>query len=189
MRRPRLPAALSLVALGLAACAFAGRSAAAEEPEPTIYKWVDQNGIAHYTTDRKRVPSNLRNRIQSVDELRRERGAPPPRALGGSEAWAVRDAGARPEQQPVGTASFRQIDPVSAARRTELDGRIRELETELAQEEQRLKELISEARLEEDKPAPLYGRPELEELARRFPQLQADLAVLRAERRRLDQEP
>jgi len=186
MRRLRVRAALSLAVLALVASA--GQGAAAEEPAPAIYKWVDQNGIAHYTTDRSRVPSNLRDRIQSVEELRRQLEAPPPRGLGGGETWAMRDAGTPPERV-VGTASFREVDPVTLARMSELDGRISELEGELAQEEERLKALISEARMEEGKPAPLYGRPELEELAHRFPQLQADLAVLRAERRRLDQEP
>ena len=33
---------------------------------PKIYKWVDANGIAHYTVDPDRIPKALRNRIQSV---------------------------------------------------------------------------------------------------------------------------
>ena len=67
MRRPAACAALSIWLLGLPALA-------AEETErPTIYKWVDENGIAHYTTDKKRIPKNLRNRIRDAEEVKRER--------------------------------------------------------------------------------------------------------------------
>jgi hypothetical protein len=34
---------------------------------PSIYKWIDENGIAHYTTDRSRIPSGLRRRIEQLD--------------------------------------------------------------------------------------------------------------------------
>jgi hypothetical protein len=198
------------VALGLA---LAGPVAAAEDAPPRIYKWVDENGVAHYTTNRDRIPSNLRNRIRSVDELKREQAAaPPPEAAGeaadaaGTSAtpptsdvgparndmYSVRDVGvglAPPSGSGDNPSAPRVVDPVVRERMQELDGRIAELETELAKEEQKLKALISEARDQPGAPAPLYGRPELDELARRFPELQAEIGKLRAERRRLDLEP
>lgn len=57
------PCALALVLLAAVAGA---------EEKPRIYKWVDANGIAHYTTDRDRIPKALRDRIQSI-----ERSSPP----------------------------------------------------------------------------------------------------------------
>lgn len=263
----------------LLALAFAGRSLAADGSPPTIYKWVDENGIAHYTTNKKRVPRNLRNRIRSVDEVKREQekaeldaapsaapaadtgttdaGLPdvesealgdqtfregplgaqaapgpepatpiapaaapaaaaaapatpqlPPPSPGatpvggppaGTDIYAVRDASDdRGTTADVGDAAGNgplfelepsegdSIDPNAAARRNEIDGLIAGLEAELAKDERRLKELISGATMEEGKPAPLYGVPELEELAHRFPKIQAEIAALRAERRALD---
>lgn len=54
-----------LVAVGLAATA-------ASADAPRIYKWVDSNGIAHYTTDPDRIPKSLRNRIESLDRTEPE---------------------------------------------------------------------------------------------------------------------
>ena len=45
-----------------------------EAPAPVIYKWVDENGIAHYTTDRERIPRELRDRFV-LPERPRERPA------------------------------------------------------------------------------------------------------------------
>jgi uncharacterized small protein (DUF1192 family) len=259
MRRPC--ALRTAAATGLLVLALAGRSVAAEGSAPTIYKWVDENGIAHYTTNKKRIPRNLRNRIRSLDEVKREQeqaapapapapatdasrqdfvegddplfadepgsgepgqaplapaaaaaAAPTPAAAGppapaaaprggppvGTDVYAVRDAGddfgtvagGQPlEDDPLfedEPSEGQAVDPNAAARIGELDERIAALEAELAKDERRLKELISGARLEEGKPAPLYGVPELEELARRFPRIQAEIAALRAERRALD---
>ena len=46
--------------------AFCAIAAAAHAEAPTIYKWVDENGITHYTTDRNRIPSAIRDRVESV---------------------------------------------------------------------------------------------------------------------------
>ena len=255
MRRLGAAAALAIPLL----CAGASHAAEEEPGRPTIYKWVDENGIAHYTTDRKRVPRNLRNRIRDVDEVRAEQAAPPPAtspaaappatgvagaappakptappatdtsagtttaaagataagAAAGtsspapyppltgpptrSDIYSVQDAGSEPAGGSVREGDFRDgeepllddpprmLDPAMAARRHELDQQIAGLEAELAKEERRLKELISVAREVDGQPAPLYGVPELEELARRFPELQAQIAALQAERRALEQ--
>lgn len=47
----------------LVAALLAG-SALAEAP--TIYKWIDSNGVAHYTTDKSRIPSEIRTRVERV---------------------------------------------------------------------------------------------------------------------------
>lgn len=274
MRRLGAAAALAIPLL----CAGASHAAEEEPERPTIYKWVDENGIAHYTTDRKRVPKNLRNKIRDVDEMRAEQAIPPPppptpapappatgvagatppppappsagapagtasatdtftgtapptgaaagtataaagaTAAGAatgttspapyppltgpptrSDIYSVQDAGSEPEGGSVREGDFRDgeeplidgepatLDPAMLARRNELDQQIAGLEVELAKEERRLKELISVAKEVDGQPAPLYGVPELEELARRFPELQGQIAALRAERRALEQ--
>lgn len=272
MRRLGAAAALAIPLL----CAGASHAAEEEPERPTIYKWVDENGIAHYTTDRKRVPKNLRNKIRDVDEMRAEQAIPPPpppapappatgvagatppppappsagapagtasatdtftgtapptgaaagsataaagaTAAGSatgttspapyppltgpptrSDIYSVQDAGSEPEGGSVREGDFRDgeeplidgepatLDPALLARRNELDQQIAGLEVELAKEERRLKELISVAKEVDGQPAPLYGVPELEELARRFPELQGQIAALRAERRALEQ--
>jgi hypothetical protein len=86
MRRVRLLLPVWLLVVGLAAGARA--------EAPVIYKWVDENGVAHYTTDRGRIPSSIRDRVlqggeaaRGADWLRRDAGtgqptpaAPPPSA-------------------------------------------------------------------------------------------------------------
>lgn len=47
----------------LVAALLAG-SALAETP--TIYKWIDSNGVAHYTTDKRRIPNEVRTRVERV---------------------------------------------------------------------------------------------------------------------------
>jgi len=61
-------AALCAAALALSGAA-ANRSAASEEerPPPRIYRWVDENGIAHYTTDPQRIPRALRSQIPRAE--------------------------------------------------------------------------------------------------------------------------
>jgi hypothetical protein len=66
---PRARRALALAAAcGLALAAHAARAeedAPAGAP-PTIYKWVDANGIAHYTTDLGRVPRSVRGSVRAL---------------------------------------------------------------------------------------------------------------------------
>jgi hypothetical protein len=210
---------LAAFVLPVLAAVLLGSPLAADEvaPErPAIYKWVDENGIAHYTTDRKRIPSNLRNRIRDADSIRAEQAAPAAASRAraqdaartdaglarpapkSDEVWAVRDEGTGSEAESVARGGFTESgdpdgsaapipeDPATRAERADLDNRIATLEQELARDEERLKQLISDARPEAEQPVPLYRDPELEEIATRFPQIQADLAALRARRRSLD---
>jgi hypothetical protein len=89
------PALGRALLLGSAFVFAAAPHAAAEDVvgPPPIYKWVDSNGVAHYTTDLGRVPRSVRGSV---------------RQLGGSEpageGYATRDvppAGGRPSAEPV----------------------------------------------------------------------------------------
>jgi hypothetical protein len=62
MPAPRLPRLLASAWIAVASAIAPVLVARAEQP--TIYKWVDANGVAHYTTDRNRIPSALRDRIE-----------------------------------------------------------------------------------------------------------------------------
>jgi hypothetical protein len=94
MQRARLllPIALLLFAVGALAL-----GAAAHAEAPVIYKWVDENGVAHYTTDRGRIPSAIRDRVIQGGEAAR------------SADWLQRDAG--PSAAPPAAAAT----PPSAA--------------------------------------------------------------------------
>jgi hypothetical protein len=77
---PRLAGLLALAATTLW---LAPQSGAQTTETTRVYKWVDENGIAHYTTDPDRIPDALRNRIESLDRGGRaepEAPAPEPRA-------------------------------------------------------------------------------------------------------------
>jgi hypothetical protein len=88
-------AALIVIFGGLLAGAAAGLARAddAEAPAaPTIYKWVDANGIAHYTTELSRVPRSVRGSVRALGG-----------AEGSTESYATRDAGSAappPEAAP-----------------------------------------------------------------------------------------
>jgi hypothetical protein len=93
--RIALPLCLAL-SLGAAPAIWATASGAAESeesegeaatdaaPAPTIYKWIDEHGVAHYTTDRDQIPREVRNKVGKLGPpdaaLRRtpvEASAPP----------------------------------------------------------------------------------------------------------------
>jgi hypothetical protein len=115
----------------------------AQAESPTIYKWVDQNGIAHYTTDRDNIPSAIRDRVESrsvatpaktpdVAARRREDvmriGAPAPWAAGGEPIAAPRNgrriAGGARRRPRTGAVSANRIrsrgaEPAEAVLETE----------------------------------------------------------------------
>lgn len=67
MPGPRLPRLLA--SAWIAAASAIAPTLVARAEQPTIYKWVDANGVAHYTTDRNRIPSALRDRIEQRQPL------------------------------------------------------------------------------------------------------------------------
>ncbi|MEN8183145.1 MAG: hypothetical protein ABFS46_11485 [Myxococcota bacterium] len=197
-RRICLCAGLAASALLLAPLSSPGE----EEPKrPTIYKWVDTNGIAHYTTDPDDIPQELRNRLES---LRRERRAQPePTAVdpddpwrevsveSPDDLWVVRDtvgATQRAEDlSPYGEENG--IDPDEEQRQAQLrllDQQIAELQARIAVDESLLKDWIADPGLD---PVGAASDERFREIALRLPHLHGDLAALEAERRTMGGEP
>ncbi len=195
---PRLPATASAalrVALGVAL------AAAAAADTPTIYKWVDANGIAHYTTERDQIPSRLRNRIPKTASNADSSGgfesdwllqdADPTPALGtqlpsvgaGPETISIDvDAPFREDGGMPATASARPLPDVSAELLS-VETRIAQLESAIAADQESLKGFITNP--PQDGSA-LADRPEFRVIAERLPDLQQDLAELRSQRARLE---
>lgn len=105
---PRRLAGLALgLALALAGCAGAGGGEMADAAPATIYKWVDANGIAHYTTDLGRVPRSVRGSVRAL-------GAPASGA-DGDAALAARDAAPPAAPSPAASAPAPEWDEGGAA--------------------------------------------------------------------------
>jgi len=65
----RLRPALALAAALWAAGALAAVAEEGESGGQRIYRWIDENGIAHYTTDPARIPAPLRERVGNPEAL------------------------------------------------------------------------------------------------------------------------
>ncbi len=171
----------------------AGATGSAEATPPSaattssIYKWIDENGITHYTTDPQRIPDELRDELEA---LNRGEGTQPAGRTTPSDLWAVQDSDLyrnpyeirAPADFREGAGDTTELPPVSAGREpsTELDERIAALEAEIARDQEQLKALLSEPAKTEAPELP--QRAEFREIARRLPKLQADLQALRVER-------
>jgi hypothetical protein len=164
------------LALALCGAAAAG---AAEEPV-TLYQWQDSDGVYRYTPRLDRIPRYARD---SAVEIRP--GAAPP-----SNAPVYFDPDPRaavvaiPSQSAdTATAGAAPGTPAQdSGASSDLGARIRELEAQIAEDEETLKQLISAAGADADTEV----SPELREIAARLPQLQAELASLRQRRARTD---
>jgi len=118
-RRRRLAPILrvALAALGLACF---GVAAGGRAEQPTIYKWVDANGVAHYTTDRNRIPSSIRDRIEQRQPVipAAPAPAPPPDQAAapwpGAAAPAVAPAPAAATEQAAAPAPAQASVPPAA---------------------------------------------------------------------------
>jgi hypothetical protein len=119
---------LALVAGGVLGAVGPVGAEEAVETTPRIYKWVDANGIAHYTTDPETIPRNLRDRFLPLrDALERagepvpaEQAAPSPEPAaaapaGESDRWAVRDVAPAPEPPEALPATTIRSEPISDA--------------------------------------------------------------------------
>lgn len=159
--RPTLWLVLALVSA--AAPAFAEEDGG----PPRIYRWVDENGIAHYTTDLERVPDELRDQ-----PLRRETVSP--QAPATLDGWVRRERiPEAPAPSAVGPSAGR--DGLSA-----LNARIAELEQAIAADEDVLKGDLTNAE------APTSNEA-LTEVSERLPARLAELKKLQAERDALAQ--
>lgn len=199
----RLLRALLLPCMLMLSFGVTAASAVAEEeaaPTPTIYKWIDENGVAHYTTDVDRIPRSLRGHVGRRAPSEPQAGAhpsPTPSATGQtaidrtttdtpsetttaiSEPGFGRDARAKTTRDPSDEGDTEEaLDRVS-----DLDAQIARLEEEIAADEGTLTALVTESSGElasGDAEADL-----LRDLGDRLPRLLAELEALRSEREAL----
>jgi hypothetical protein len=179
--------------LGLPPVMAAAGDVVGDRP-PIIYKWIDEDGIAHYTADLQRVPENVRSHVTTPGVP--SRTAPsrdgPARSPDPSQRWVIEDApppdedlslphttGLDPQQRE------RAPSPALAAERAALDAEIADLEDRVARDEEALVELLANPDDSED--AELPEKPEFREIALRLPKLQAELRELRERRSQLEQ--
>ncbi len=150
---------LLLALLTLSAAALAEDNADA----PRIYRWIDENGVAHYTTSLERVPEELRDQ-----PLRREEvAANAPAAV---DAWVQLERIADPPKADASGTSTGAGDRLGA-----INARIAELEQAIAADEQLLKGDLTDANATASNEA-------LAQVAERMPDRIAELKKLQAER-------
>jgi hypothetical protein len=149
-----------------------GSAALAEEssPPPRIYRWIDQNGIAHYTTDLERVPEELRDQPLRRDEV----SAQAPATV---DSWVQRERIPELPKADASDPSAAPGDPSSGAsdRLGALNARIAELEQAIAADEALLKGDLTDAS------APASNET-LKQVAERMPGRIAELKKLQADR-------
>jgi hypothetical protein len=179
MRRILRPSLLLLVVLALAGAA--APSLAAPDDAPRIYRWVDSDGIAHYTTDPERIPAALRGRLPEAAAAPATPRTPAlPRT---TDVWAERDRPA--DATPIDELDddFSIDDPAREARIDEIDAQIETLLVHIASDEETLKERVVGAGAD---PLSSGDDAELRTIAARLPGLLAELSGLRAERATLE---
>jgi hypothetical protein len=172
--------------LGLALLALA-HPALAEEPQPKptpIYRWVDENGIAHYTTDPDRIPASLRRRYgipaQPLRQEKLDARAPAPAE---PEAWAAQEKGdlppaSAPAPQPAGPDVA--AGPPAGDRLSQIELRIAELSASIAADEDALSAWIGDPAAGD--PIEVGAKPEFREIAQRLPRRIQELEALQRER-------
>ena len=156
--------ALLLLAILLTPAAFADDTSEARR----IYRWVDQNGIAHYTMDLERVPEKLRDAPLSRDPVAAQ-------APGSTEAWIGKD---RIEAPPPPSSDPSAAATANPDRVAVLDARIAEIEQAIAADEQLLKGELTDA-------AAAPSNDTLRQVAERMPARIAELRKLKTERETL----
>lgn len=156
---------------------------------PEIYKWVDEHGIAHYTTDKKRIPRSLRKRLRSLPNVA---AAPsPPEAApdligplpdqpGHPEGWVSRNAAPWPTEKQKEELEAAEL----AAEIVQVQEEIEGLEGEIADREEQILALLATAQGDT-----LRDDPAFRALAEELPDLQADLEALRERRGELTTPP
>jgi hypothetical protein len=113
----------------------------AQAEPPTIYKWIDENGIAHYTTDRGRIPKEVRTRVERAPDV-----AAPPRephrqdvlrdAIPATPPAAAPRATAAPAPKPAeaevfdGVVDFEDVKAAQPAESVDEVEAVEEVETE-----------------------------------------------------------
>lgn len=189
--------ALALLALGSPGPARAEEGTA----PPRIYRWVDENGIAHYTTDPDRIPKSLRRRYGlPAEPLRNEpldARAPAATPGAGPDAWAAQeksDVSPPPlpsaAPAPETAVEWREGAPADVAagpaggssgeRLSEIELRIAELSASIAADEDALSGWIGDPAAGDT--ITLGDQPEFREIAQRLPKRIQELEALQRER-------
>lgn len=190
-----LPALL----LATLSVAPAAAQAPAGEEAPRIYRWVDENGVAHYTTDEERIPPSLRRRFgvptRPIERAPLEAGAPAPAPAPvapreAPESWAVQERSeeprppapapapeATPEEAPPGVSAGLGSDRDRLAR---VELRIAELSAAIAADEDMLSAWLADP--ENSDVVALGETPQFREIARRLPKRIQELEALVTER-------
>jgi hypothetical protein len=163
---------------------------------PRIYRWVDANGVAHYTTDEKRIPASLRRRFgvpnRPMERTPLEPDAPEPQR-DAPDAWAVQE---RTEEPPTPAPSSEQATPeeASTAATPEVSSGMAAGENRLARVELRIAELSAAIAADEDMLSAWLADPEnadvvalgetpqFREVASRLPKRIQELEALVTER-------
>ncbi|MBW2280387.1 MAG: DUF4124 domain-containing protein [Deltaproteobacteria bacterium] len=118
-----------------------------------VYKWVDQNGVAHYTIDREAIPRHLRARLTPAEG----RTAVPPKAA------------PLPLPEGIDPDVLEGVPPQNV--RAALD-----LEEKIERDREAIKDMISR---QGQTGADLANDPKLREIAERLPRLQSESAELK----------
>jgi hypothetical protein len=193
-----------LLAVALALSPLAAWADEAPEAKPRIYRWVDENGIAHYTTDEDRIPKSLRRRFglptQPLANEPLDAGAPAaetPPAPSGVDAWASQEKGALPaagaapgaaptqewnegEAEAPGVGTAPPLASATAARLEQIELRIAELSAAIAADEDALTAWIGDPNAAGA--IEVGEQPEFREIAKRLPKRLQELEALRRER-------
>ena len=198
------------LAVALLAAGLPGLARAADDaPPPRIYRWVDENGIAHYTTDPERIPKSLRRRYGlPAEPMRSEQldarapaAAPPaPAPTTAPDAWAAQEKSEppapppRPSAAPEADADWHDAASADVAAAGPAAGS----DDRLAQVELRIAELSASIAADEDAISGWIGdpqggdavelgdKPEFREIAKRLPKRIQELEALQKERDALE---
>ncbi len=158
--------------LVFAVCGAIPATVPAAEEAATLYQWTDSSGAYRYTPSFGRIPGYARESVVTIQP-----GAKPQPQTPVYFEPDPRAAVVAVPAQPAGAASAGGTAVPKAQGGgwgDEYDARIRELEAEIAEHEEALKQLISAPGTDAD----VEVSPELREIARRLPRLQAELASL-----------
>lgn len=163
-----------IVAMGVLVFGLVGAGLAAaddDEASPlTIYQWTDRSGTTRYTPEKDRVPGYARESLVTI-----QAGEAPP---SDDPVYFNPDPKAPvitvPTPSPEADANRPYQPPSESEQWAEYDARIREVEGRIAEYEEALKTMVSTPGSDADTEA----TPEMREIARRLPQLQAELATL-----------
>ena len=168
-----------------------------------VFRWVDELGVTHYTTDRGTIPRRFRGDAQPLEASPAARAAPSanPAPTAATPPLPLPDAPAPTAPAPTATVPSAAVPGASERPAPELapssapvfpgpattpsispeDPRaaeVADLEARIAADREQLRQMISTKRWDS---AELASDPSIREIAERLPRLQAELAALRAE--------